>query len=72
MTIDDILGGADLHALVVARLTELGANKMAARRWYNEQALASFDGKTAFQLVREGRFEAVLEEIDRVASGGHV
>ena len=72
MTIDDILGGADLRALVIARLTELGADKVAATRWYNEQALASFDGKTALQLVGEGRFEAVIEEINRVASGGHV
>ncbi|WP_373284069.1 antitoxin Xre/MbcA/ParS toxin-binding domain-containing protein [Primorskyibacter flagellatus] len=42
----------------------------AAFEWFSELPLPSFGGRTAADLVREGRVDAVKGYIERVATGG--
>lgn len=42
----------------------------AAEAWYHREVLAGF-GRTAAELVDEGRAEAVLGYLDRIAVGGY-
>ncbi len=44
---------------------------LMAYAWYRSQPLPGFSGKTAMQLVREGRADEVLEYIDAVDAGVH-
>ncbi len=39
--------------------------------WFRSQPLASFGDKTAEDLVKEGRAQAVKEYLSRVAEGGY-
>ena len=39
--------------------------------WYRSEPLPSFSGQTAMQLVRSGRADEVLEDIDAVDAGIH-
>lgn len=58
--------------IVVARLVELGAEETAARKWYREgPPLPGFSGKNAYDLVRAGQLDRLLEEVDRIAMGGY-
>ena len=42
----------------------------AAFRWFSEQPLPSFGDRTAVDLVREGRTDALRSYVKRVAAGG--
>ena len=44
---------------------------LMAYAWYRSEPLAGFDGRTAMQLVHEGRSTDVLEYIDAVDAGVH-
>ena len=44
---------------------------LIAYAWYRSEPLAGFDGRTAMQLVRDGRAQQVLEYIDAVDAGVH-
>lgn len=46
-------------------------SRSAAQRWYESQALPSFDGKTPKELVEAGKADAVRRYLDRVAAGGY-
>ncbi len=60
------------ETIVVARLVELGAEEAVARNWYRwGPPLPGFGGKNAFDLVRAGQLDRLLEEIDRIAMGGY-
>lgn len=39
--------------------------------WYRSQSLPSFGDRTAEDLVKEGRAEAVKDYLSRIAAGGH-
>ena len=40
-----------------------------AYAWYRSEPLSGFDGRTAMQLVREGRAQQVLDYIDAADAG---
>ena len=42
---------------------------LIAYAWYRSEPLAGFDGRTAMQLVREGRAGDVLDYVDAVDAG---
>lgn len=42
----------------------------AAFEWFCERPLPSFGGRTAADLVREGRMDAVKAYVERVGAGG--
>jgi len=44
---------------------------LMAYAWYRSEPLAGFSGRTAMQLVRDGRAEDVLDYIDAVDAGIH-
>jgi hypothetical protein len=39
--------------------------------WYRSQSLPAFGDRTAEDLVKEGRAEAVKDYLSRIAAGGH-
>ncbi|HLW28325.1 MAG TPA: MbcA/ParS/Xre antitoxin family protein [Kiloniellales bacterium] len=42
---------------------------LIAYAWYRSEPLPGFSGRTAMQLVKEGRADEVLEYIDAVDAG---
>src|SRR6056297_1795680 len=42
---------------------------LIAYAWYRSEPLPGFDGRTAMQLVQEGKAQQVLEYIDAVEAG---
>jgi len=44
---------------------------LMAYAWYRSEPLPGFDGRTAMQLVQEGKAQQVLEYIDAVDAGVH-
>ncbi|TMV09256.1 MbcA/ParS/Xre antitoxin family protein [Arenibacterium halophilum] len=42
---------------------------LMAYAWYRSEPLAGFDGRTAMQLVQDGKAQQVLEYIDAVDAG---
>jgi len=44
-------------------------SELMAYAWYRSEPLPGFDGRTAMQLVREGRAQQVLEYIDAADAG---
>lgn len=44
-------------------------SELMAYAWYRSEPLAGFDGRTAMQLVQEGKAQQVLEYIDAVDAG---
>lgn len=57
---------------IIARASSLMANPAdvgAAVLWFRHQPIPAFGGKTAAELVREGRTAAVLEHLEMLADG---
>jgi len=44
-------------------------SELMAYAWYRSEPLPGFDGRTAMQLVQEGKAQRVLEYIDAVDAG---
>ena len=44
-------------------------SELMAYAWYRSEPLPGFDGRTAMQLVQDGRAQQVLEYIDAVDAG---
>ena len=44
-------------------------SELMAYAWYRSEPLPGFDGRTAMQLVKEGKAQEVLEYIDAVDAG---
>ena len=66
-----ITGGAHTESVeLVYTLRKRAADTDAAFKWFSEQPLPSFGGRTAADLVREGRTGAVKRYVERIAAGG--
>lgn len=59
----------DPAGLVVAKVRPRFATDAAAWIWYGTEVLTGFSGKTAAQLVAEGRVRDVLDYLESVDSG---
>ena len=54
---------------VITKTTPRFGSALIAYAWYRSEPLAGFSGRTAMQLVQEGRAAEVLEYIDAVDAG---
>jgi len=54
---------------VVNKVEPRFGSALMAYAWYRSEPLSGFSGRTAMQLVREGRADDVLEFIDAVDAG---
>lgn len=58
---------------VLQRLIDLNLviDRNDGERWMTEEKIPSFGYKTASQLIIEGKADALLDEIERIAIGGY-
>jgi len=54
---------------VINKVEPRFGSPLVAYAWYRSQPLPGFSGRTAMQLVREGRVEEVLDYVDAVDAG---
>ena len=56
---------------IINRVLPWTGSVTQAFAWYRSQPLPSFGDRTAEDLVKEGRAEAVKRYLSRIAAGGH-
>jgi hypothetical protein len=56
---------------IINRVTPWAGSVVAAFAWFRSQSLPSFGDKTAEDLVKEGRAQAVKDYLSRIAEGGY-
>ena len=56
---------------IINRVSEWSGGVGRAFAWFRSQPLPSFGDKTAEDLVKEGRTEAVKDYLARIADGGY-
>ena len=56
---------------IINRVSPWAGSVGGAFAWYRSQPLPSFGDKTAEDLVKEGRAQAVKEYLSRIAEGGY-
>lgn len=56
-------------ARVLLAATDLRGEANAASSWFRREPITAFDGKTAEQLVREGRVDDVLAYLQSLEAG---
>lgn len=56
---------------IIARVLPWAGSVQQAFAWYRAQPLPSFGDRTAEDLVKEGRAEAVRRHLSRIAAGGY-
>lgn len=56
---------------IINRVTQWAGSVGQAFSWYRSQPLPSFGDRTAEDLVKEGRAEAVKRYLSRIAVGGY-
>lgn len=56
-------------AEVLNKVAPRFGSELMAYAWYRSEPLPGFDGRTAMQLVQEGRTQQVLDYIDAVDAG---
>lgn len=54
---------------VLNKVTPRFGSELIAYAWYRSEPLAGFDGRTAMQLVKDGKAQQVLDYIDAVDAG---
>jgi uncharacterized protein (DUF2384 family) len=58
---------ATLRILTMAE--EMAGNKQRAATWFEQQPIPGWDGKTAYDLVQEGKADKVMDYLEAVKSG---
>ena len=56
---------------ILHRVEEATGSPLAAYAWFRAEPLPGFGGRTADQLVREGKAEYVHAHLDRIMAGGY-
>lgn len=54
---------------VINKVEPRFGSELMAYAWYRSEPLPGFDGRTAMQLVQEGKAQQVLEYIDAIDAG---
>lgn len=54
---------------VINKVEPRFGSDLIAYAWFRSETLAGFDGRTAMQLVKEGKAQQVLDYIDAVDAG---
>jgi hypothetical protein len=57
--------------MIINRVTPWCGDTFQAYAWYRSEPIPSFDDLTAQALVRQGRADAVMRYLDRIADGGY-
>lgn len=55
--------------LITSRISQWAGGTIQAIKWYTTYPVPAFGGKTAMQLVEEGKTDAVLEYLDSIENG---
>ena len=55
---------------IIGRIADWAGGEKQAMAWYRAEPIASFGGRTAESLVKEGKASAVRDYLDHVATGG--
>ncbi len=56
---------------IINRVSQWSGSVQRAFAWYRSQPIASFGDKTAEDLIKEGRGNAVRDYLSRIAEGGY-
>ena len=56
-------------ARIIAMAAEMAGNEQRAAIWFKHQPIPGWAGKTAYDLVKEGKAEKVLAYLEAVRSG---
>jgi hypothetical protein len=56
---------------ILNRLEPRFGSALIAYAWYRSEPLPGFEGRTAMQLVRDGRAEALMDYLDAIDAGVH-
>jgi hypothetical protein len=56
---------------IITLVTPWTGSAPQAFAWYRSQPIPSFDGRTAEELVREGRSEVLMSYLNRISQGGY-
>lgn len=56
---------------IINRVRDWAGSDMAAYAWYRSQPIPSFGDRTAEDLVKEGKGEAVMRYLSRITVGGY-
>lgn len=46
-------------------------NEHDGKRWMTQEKIPGFGGKTADELISDGRCDAVIKHIERISDGGY-
>ena len=60
-----------LIARILATAAEMAGNESQAAIWFEHQPIAGWSGKTAYDLVGEGKGDDVLAYLEAVRAGVH-
>lgn len=60
-----------LIARILATATEMAGDESRAAIWFKHQPIAGWSGKTAYDLVGEGKGDDVLAYLEAVRAGVH-
>lgn len=55
---------------IIKRVTPWAGSTTQAVAWYRTERIPAFGGRTAYELVKEGKGEAVMHYLDVVELGG--
>lgn len=55
---------------IIIRVTPWAGSTTQAVAWYRAERIPAFGGRTAYELVKEGKGDAVLQYLDCVELGG--
>lgn len=55
---------------LIARITPWAGSEEQAKAWFSTYKIPAFGGKTAEEVVAEGKLEAIEQYIDHMAEGG--
>jgi uncharacterized protein (DUF2384 family) len=54
---------------ILAIAEEMAGNRQRAITWFEQQPIPSWGGKTAYELVQEGKADNVIDYLEAVKSG---
>jgi len=62
---------ADTVGRILSMAADMAGDEKRAADWFKHQPIPGWAGKTAYDLVREGKPEKVLDYLEAVRSGAY-
>lgn len=66
-----VQAGLGVIARIIAKASELSGDEGRAIIWFRHQPIIGFDGRTAEELVEDGRADAVIWYLETLENGGY-